>query len=252
MHHGATVYGGMATVPGRQDALRHAVASLLPQLDHLFVHANYAASDPIPACLVHPKITVVRSSDTEDWGDAGKFYSLCTPGRVPAGAYTVTVDDDIGYPPQFVTTMLACCRRHMDRAIVTYHGGILPPRVTSYTRQRNAVHFNDANARDLPANIMGTGAALYPPGLCQRLPFRRVFTRRNSADLLMALHAQRAGVPVVITRHPANAFRAFEHDNTLWDQEVAGHARNALARQNTKDAGAVRWVVHPAPRPPGP
>lgn len=38
------------------------------------------------------------------------------------------------------------------------------------------------------------------------------------------------------------------YDNTLWDQEVAGHARNALARQNTKDAGAVRWVVHPAPQ----
>lgn len=89
----------MATFPPRSAVLAQAVASLLPQVDRLFLCLNQY--DAIPAALAQDdRITAIIPD--RDLRDAGKFAFVPDDDDI-----VLTVDDDILYPPDYVARTLA-------------------------------------------------------------------------------------------------------------------------------------------------
>ena len=86
---GSRIYGGVASVPERREALRQAMQSMLPQVDRMFVFLNDYPD--VPDYLIHPNIEVFRSQEHGVRGAGGKFYGLT---RVKRGFY-FSFDDDI-------------------------------------------------------------------------------------------------------------------------------------------------------------
>jgi hypothetical protein len=105
----------LATFPARAGILMQTVASILPQVDRLFICMNdYTA---IPAELAaHHKIEAMIPD--RDLRDAGKF------AFEPADDDIVfTIDDDIIYPPDYVThTMSFFQQLPSDRHVLGYLG----------------------------------------------------------------------------------------------------------------------------------
>ena len=66
------VTASVASFAAREDSLKQAVASILPQIDRLNVYLN--DYDAIPEFLRHPKITVASSQEHGDRRDNGKFF----------------------------------------------------------------------------------------------------------------------------------------------------------------------------------
>ncbi len=175
--------GGMATIPERSEQLALSVASILPQLDQLHVYLNGFMD--IPDCLRDPRITPWLSSEQAgDLGDRGKFFRCAgTEG------YFFGLDDDIVYPPDYVSRLVESLQAAGNLDCVGVHGVVLPRTIRSYARDRWVVHGGSELSRDQPVHILGTGLiAFHTSALKLNLTD---FPEPNIADLYVAVAAQK-------------------------------------------------------------
>lgn len=182
------VLASLASIPSRTDWLREVVSRLRPQVDQLLVYLNdYPA---VPAYLDDEHITVVRSGDEGDRGDAGKFFG--------AGQHTgvhVLCDDDIAYPDDYVQRLLAGIECYASTAVVGFHSSTLREPFGDYAHSRTISHFSRGLTADVGVHVLGTGTASYHSStLAVR---RRDFPTPNMADVWFALLGQRQQVPFV-------------------------------------------------------
>ncbi|MFD1881995.1 hypothetical protein [Paracoccus pacificus] len=89
----------LATFPPRQALVPNVVRAILPQVDRLFVVLN--GYDEIPGYLAdEEKVTAIIPD--RDVKDAGKFWFRPDPDDI-----VFLIDDDLGYPPDYVSTTIA-------------------------------------------------------------------------------------------------------------------------------------------------
>ena len=247
------VTASLASIPERADGLRRVVCALLPQVDRLNVYLN--GWPAVPAWLKHPRLTVATSQKHGDLGDAGKFF-WCDGAR----GYQFTADDDIGYPPDYVSRTLSAMRRHGNAAVLSYHGVQFAPKVETYRASRRVLSFHAQDVlQDVAVHLGGTGVACYH---ADRLDLcRDLFERPNMADFWLALACQRQGVPIVCPAHAKG---------WLWDLGCKGPSIWESSRRRTGDrldvadaedelARSTPWRLPPlatlaptAPLPPPP
>lgn len=140
----------LATFPPRRRLLRRVCQSILPQVDHLFVVLN--GYDDIPGFLAKDSRVTAVIPD-RDVKDAGKFWFTPAPEDI-----VFTIDDDIGYPPDYVARTLA----HLNAIgpmgnVVGYQGNIyVGPRQAPATPWDNYIFHQPAD-QVLGASILGTG-----------------------------------------------------------------------------------------------
>jgi FkbM family methyltransferase len=183
-----SVLASVASIPSRTDGLREVVHRLQPQADRLLVYLNdYPA---VPSYLEGDGITVIRSDEHGDRGDAGKFFA--------AGRHTgvhLLCDDDIAYPDDYVERLLAGIERYQCRAVVGFHASMLREPFTDYLRTRTITHMSRGVAADAGVHVLGTGTAAYHSSTIRVRP--EDFRLPNMADVWFALLGQRQQVPFV-------------------------------------------------------
>lgn len=146
---------GMASIPSRVDVLRITVDSILPQVDHLFVYLN--GFDWVPEFLASEKITVFRSSEYGDYRDNSKYFGLrCLEEE----GYFFSIDDDIEYPSDYVSEMVAAIERYDRSAIVGVHGVIYGAGSRLFL-DRAVLHFRNPLEADVPVSALGTGTTAF-------------------------------------------------------------------------------------------
>lgn len=186
---------GMASIPSRVDVLRVAVDSILPQVDHLFVYLN--GFDWVPGFLASEKITVFRSSQYGDYRDNSKYFGLrCLEEE----GYFFSIDDDIEYPSDYVSEMVAAIERYDRSAIVGVHGVIYGAGSRLFL-DRAVLHFRNPLEADVPVSALGTGTTAFHTSALSFdcLEFKQV----GMADLVTAQAASRHGVPMIaVARGP--------------------------------------------------
>lgn len=149
------VFVGLASIPDRVDSLRTVVRSLLPQAGRIGVYLNGYAT--VPAFLKHPRIDVARSQEHGDVRDNGKFFFL---SRVENRFYAA-VDDDIQYPPDYISRLRNLLGQAPVGSAVGVHGSIYPRNILGLLGPRHLIHFSHASAYVLPVHVLGTGTVLF-------------------------------------------------------------------------------------------
>jgi hypothetical protein len=130
--------------------LRRTCAAILPQVDHLYVVLN--GYEDIPGFLAQDARVTAIIPD-RDVKDAGKFWFAPAPEDI-----VFTIDDDIGYPPDYVARTLA----HLNAIgpmtnVVGDQGNIyVGPRAEPQTVWDNYIFHQPAD-QVLGASILGTG-----------------------------------------------------------------------------------------------
>jgi glycosyltransferase involved in cell wall biosynthesis len=193
------IWAGLASIPGRREILGRVVASLLPQVDRLNVYLN--GWPDVPDCLLgDSRIVVARSQEHGDRGDAGKmFWADEAPG------YYLSCDDDILYPPDYTSRLVAALQERGNRAIVGVHGVLLPPRVVSYRAGRRVFRFMEPLDVDTPVHLLGTGAAGWHAPTVRVT--RDLFLVPNMADVWLAAMGQQQRIPFFCLRREAGWLR---------------------------------------------
>ncbi|WP_298680102.1 glycosyltransferase family 2 protein, partial [uncultured Lentibacter sp.] len=194
--------GSMASFPPRLPNLKQAVESLLPQLDELHIYLNGYAE--VPEFLNDQKITTYLGKDCAgDLRDNGKFFSL--PNHE---GYIFTLDDDINYPSDYVSKMIAQIELLNRSCVIGLHGVIFPKeKAAKFVENRTVLHFKDAHGYAF-VDLIGTGtAAFHSSTLNINLSN---FKTTGICDVWFAATCHRAGIPLMSVERPENWLTAQE------------------------------------------
>src|SRR5665213_2649162 len=112
------IVAAMATMPERLPYLEGAINALRPQVDVLRVYLNNFVEIP---SFLSAEEGYLSSDAAGDLGDAGKFYWVNGKSGLDYSHY-LTVDDDLGYPDDYVATLMEEFDARRQKAIVGVHG----------------------------------------------------------------------------------------------------------------------------------
>jgi len=232
----------MATMPSRADTAPQAIASLLSQVDRLWLFLDRFAA--VPSYARHERLRVLRSQEVGDMHANGKFAGLFVD-QEPC-AYFAGVDD-IESPVDYCETLGRELRRHRGAA-VGVHAAVLHRPVTSYARDMKVLHRRSAQARAAGVDLLGSDSLAFHT---DTLSFDvRAWPDVNMVDLSFALEARRRGVPLVMIARAAHWLRALAEDqeDSIWAGVLRDDTRQtkvarelaALPRQQLPRRGARR------------
>jgi len=182
----------IATLPERESHLSLTVASLIGQVDSMFVALN--GHKEVPSFLLdNPKISYLLMDNS--LGDGAKFY-----GTDKLDGYIFTCDDDLIYPQGYVEHMIQGLKRH--GGIVTALGkryDKLPVESfgKGFTRLYsclNRVH------NDVQVHVGGTGVMAWHSDTIKINPHD--FSRKNMADIWVSKLAYEQNIKITVLSHP--------------------------------------------------
>lgn len=188
----------MASIPEREPILRAAVASVYDQADRVCVYLNGYAE--VPDFLRQKKIVVERGDNT--YGDAAKFW-----WADETDGYYFTCDDDIVYPADYVTRMMAALARHQRSVVVGVLGRIFrdPLNTRFHGPEHVRLKTTDALEHDRRVHMLGTGTVAFcAPAIGVNI---HDFLSPNMADLWLAHFARDRHMPLMAIARPAGWLR---------------------------------------------
>jgi hypothetical protein len=196
--------GGMATMPSRAHTIGTVLASILPQLDRLFIFFDKYGEVPEPFAS-HPKIVALTPARYGELAGAGKFLGIQLHADP---CLYFGFDDDILYPPDYVEVLIRALYRHRLQAAVGFHAALMKPPYRSYVHDRTILHFNEPCVVDSHADMLGTGTMAFHTGTFRFDP--KSWSVTNMCDLMVAIEAAKQSVPRISIRRPAEYLLALE------------------------------------------
>ncbi len=250
--------GSIATMPTRADTSPKALASILPQVDRLYVFLD--GFDEVPGLLrARPKCHPVILVAPDNLHASSRFLA---PGMFGDDAVILTFDDDILYPPGYVATLVAGLAARVS-TLVGYHAARFQPPHESYVRDRHILPFNRETQQIFPVHELGCGTLGFLSA--EFSPDPRAWLHHDMDDLYVAAEACRAGLALESLPRPARWIRALatNQPDSLWNQTLKDDRRqSALMRfvmAQTLGRVEQNWWSHapatmphaaPAPRQP--
>jgi len=187
----------MATMPSRRETFEKVLPAIHAQADRVFVFLD--GYDGCPDFLNRFERVVVRRADAV--GDLHASSRLLCLRELDGPSVVAIVDDDVAYPPDYLSRMTVALERHGGDAIVGVHGRIFTPPHASYARDAIAIHFAHALARPRQVHELGTGTCAF---LSDRFSVDPLgFGRGDMDDILLAIAAQKQGLPRFAIARPA-------------------------------------------------
>ena len=186
---------GLATMVGREVALKETVLSIVNQVDKLIIYQN--GYNEIFDFLKNEKIEVYSSINTGiDMGDAGKFYKLSEYQN----DYYLSIDDDLIYPSDYVYNLINNLKNYNNKIIVSHHGRTLTPDAKSYYRDAKVKYkcLDDVNSYEF-VHFGGTGVMGFHTSFV-KLRFE-YFKTPNMADIWVGLFAKENNIPILVLPH---------------------------------------------------
>ena len=213
----------IATMASREATFAKVLPALHAQVDHLFVYLDGYATPP--AFLERLDRTTVRHAEALGGLHASSRF-LCL--RELAGpALMVFADDDIAYPPDYVAVLAEALHRLEGRAVVGVHGRVFSPPHRSYARDALFVHFSAGLKKPRHVHELGTGTCAF---VSDRLPLDpREWDRYDMDDIVVAIEAQRRGLPRIAVARPEGWLRpqAERQPDSLWNRTLSDDAEQS-------------------------
>ncbi len=224
---------GMASLVGREESLREAVASLLPQVDEIHVTLN--GYFEIPGFLKGNKKIHASIDATNKYGDAAKFKILGKSG------YLFFTDDDLIYPADYVNRLVDYIEKYRRSAIITVHGRRFEsfPVNSYYHGKCFAVRCLALQPTDEFIHCPGTGVTAFHSSTIPVL--LSDFKAANMADIWLGIAAQKYRVPILAIRHNKNWIKeSFEYD-VKQSIHYNLHTRDSF---QTNIVNSIKWTLH--------
>jgi hypothetical protein len=206
------VVAGMATMPSRATTFPSAVHSIIGQVDRLYLYLD--GHDEVPESVRYdPRVIPIFAREEPGLGCAGKFLGML---REQEPCLYVGVDDDVGYPVDYVSHLTRELVAYGSRAMVGVHGIRLTSPFESYRCDRTLFHFSEALPQRQPVDMLGTGTILLDTATLRFDPRR--WQDGNVTDVHLALEAAKIALPLICVSRKKNFIRALEEhqDHSLY------------------------------------
>lgn len=216
----------LATLYVRRETAAIAVASISPQVDRVHVVLNRVGSEDLDEwkrCF--PQSNVAFYIRDNDLGDAERYWPV---GSDPA--YYLSIDDDLVYPPQYVSKMVAGCYKY--DCPVSLHGKFFPMfPVDSYSSQAGAHYYQCLNelSEDKAIHFPGSGVACWRSDQIDLS--HKQFKVKNQADIEVGRIAAEAAVPLMCLKHSPLEYMP-PKGKTIWEVVTSANSPALLASVN--------------------
>jgi len=216
----------MATMPSRSGTAPHAIASILPQVDRLWLFLD--RFDSVPPCAEHEGICIVRSQDIGDLRANGKLVGVAFEDE-PCTFFAA--DDDIEYPADYCDTLDAYVHRYSGAAVVGVHAAVLRSPLQSYGRDMKVLHRRADQERAEGVDLLGSDSLAF-----RTSTFRfdvREWPDLNMVDLSFARVARERSIPLVKIPRAAHWMRALDEDqdDSIWNGVLRDDSRQTVLAQ---------------------
>ena len=195
-----TVYACLTTIPGREKALEETVASLLPQVDRLYIFLHGYNPTELPDFLdtdLNPKLELNYDIEWGDNGDSDKFHFV---KNLNLQGYILICDDDLIYPPDYAERMIEAIDKHDNKALITAHGSIMfPLPIANYYMDRYTFPCLGDVMEETVVQIGGTGVMAFHSSIGFDLDFKDKLT--NMADVHVGIWALEKEIPIYVIPH---------------------------------------------------
>ena len=187
-----TITANMATTPHRVTAAKDAINSIINQVDKVRVYLNNFSEVP-DFILENSKIEYICGE--KDYNAAGKHFWGKNKNE-----YYFTIDDDIIYPPDYVSESLNVLKEYNDKAIVTCHGRNYNGKTSGYyTDQKVEVfHFKDDKRINRLVEIGGTGVSVRNTNYISINS--KDINNHNMDDIEVSIIANKLKIPIIVRK----------------------------------------------------
>ncbi len=219
------IIAGVATIPSRQATFRRMLECASPQVDrlHVYLSGHVAYLKGLPDNCMQHKI------EGDPYGDAGKFIGL--EDAYDRDAYYLSFDDDLYYPPEYVSTLIAAIDRYKRKNVCSFHGRSFEQfPITDYYRDaRRRYYCLRTVLRDVAVEVPGTGCmGFHTSALSLSM---RDFPSRSMADVHMAVALRRQMVPAICLKHEAGWLKHLPVDHA---QSIYNRFKGACQEQTLR------------------
>lgn len=185
-------------MPSRAHTFGRVLASILPQLDRLFLF--FDKYEHIPHAFANdPRIVPLSASDFGELAVCGKFLGVQLHAEP---CLYFCFDDDILYPPDYVEFMTRALHRHHLQALIGLHALVIKPPYLSYPRDCSVLHFSHPCRTDFLVDVLGTGTIAFYTGNFRFNP--KSWRFNDMADLMVAIEAAKQSLPRVSVQRTKN------------------------------------------------
>lgn len=192
------IYACLTTIPGREKALEETIASLLPQVDRVFVFLHGYNPTDLPDFLdteLNPKLEVAYDIEWGDNGDSDKFHWV-----KDLNGYLLICDDDLIYPPDYAEKMIEAVEKHERKALVSAHGSIMYPLpIANYYMDRYTFPCLGDVIDEREVHIGGTGVMAFHTDIQFDVDFKEKTV--NMADIHVGIWALENKIPIYVVPH---------------------------------------------------
>lgn len=204
------VIASMCSIPSRSAALRKSVASIINQVDRLYIYLDKYQN--VPDFLnSDSRITVTRSQAVnKDLKDNAKFLTYNALKAELGEFFMLTIDDDIQYPPDYVRHHLAVSEANSYRCVTGLHGVIYDDIPNNYFNRRIVHHYRkDRLQSHKLVNALGTGTTGFHSRCFPSIdPF--LWERGGMVDIYFSILARQSLVPMLCISRAPNWLRDLE------------------------------------------
>jgi len=187
--------GHIATYPARLDTLPDMLASVVDQLDQIYVVVNEFGRQEIEKLPKYDHVKYIRP--IVDLKDTGKFY----PRGRTADEFVFLMDDDIKFPADYAETMINFLEELPTRdAIVGLHGVTYSDLFDGVATSRFVSKFDKQLNESLLVNQLGTGCMVMLGD--QIPPFEIMRDSQRFVDVRFARYCFENDIVQVCMRRP--------------------------------------------------
>ncbi|MGO8754033.1 MAG: hypothetical protein ACLQHK_02235 [Gallionellaceae bacterium] len=206
------VIGSIATMPSRADTFYKMIHGALSQVDKLFVFLD--GFDEIPAALKNqPKCHATILPKQGNLHASSRYLAHHLFG---SDAVVVVFDDDILYPPDYVSRIRLALAQYGNKAVVGFHGAIFMPPHHSYARNRHNYHFALKLDNDMNVHELGGGTTAFLSSIFRPNP--ATWRHHHMDDLYLAAEAIKSNLALIALKRETNWLTplAENQDDSLW------------------------------------
>lgn len=195
----------------RTESLIRALESIIDQCDEINVALNDHYMEEIPDFFYHKKINLLFTDNSI--GDAFKFLN-----SVKVDGYYFSIDDDLIYPPTYVSDTIKRCKEFNNKKVVTYHGRNFPSfPISSYYRSASERYSCLSKVKnDVKVQFGGTGVMCFHTSLI-KIPID-YFKNANMADVWIGKYCIENNIEIICLKHDEGYMKYIPQKSTIYNE----------------------------------
>jgi len=195
----------------RTESLIRTLESIIDQCDEINVALNDHYMEEIPDFFYHKKINLFFTDNSI--GDAFKYLNL-----VKVDGYYFSIDDDLIYPPTYVSDTIKRCKEFNNKKVVTYHGRNFPSfPISSYYRSASERYSCLSKVKnDVKVQFGGTGVMCFHTSLI-KIPID-YFKNANMADVWIGKYCIENNIEIICLKHDEGYMKYIPQKTTIYNE----------------------------------